>query len=935
MEDGIATSPKENTPRRYYEDDFPLSVQIAFKAVRRGESKYHELKDGDDPTGLIGYPNDADSDVAATSIRGLTHRHLEDHAGIAHGNNTVCIVVSDGTSNSLEPKRTATRAVDAVISQAEAEEVEIQKIITQIDRELHEENSKNIYDLFTHDLLTIDDPSLSADTTFPQQNATIVVAEIDTAKNMLTVTKVGDSTVTLIRNDGTIETIDNPQENSDSPSLLGELTPCTPVIQNVRLEPGDICLVHTDGFTIDDPDALSKEELTNIVNLWKELPDDQRTASVLSQALVYATRLKQTEKTIAPGEAYDDITVAVYVVRVEDSMTSDTYPDSSLPEPAEHISASVFEKLSSVINDQETQALLSAPTLNFTSISALHPQFAHIDAEKAKRFANSDIKYDDLIGYDIEDLLINLYPIPDVSNDTQQEALTAHKNMSSNISSLSQRIYTYLHLYHPMLDDETMTSTVHEAILYEITHLPGYTQQPHKLSSETQALLSPLSPRSQLVTTLSQHGAPVYSEIFHNTPVVRQKLKEHLPDVYYAFAYADKLNTIDRDLMESGFSEPLIHLRLYYISQLKERMNNINNMYGIDRTFTSISENQRSAHSSSEIKPHSKPVPFVTEGKMGPEANEDTVFADDIMVIVADGVGSAANAQKASRHIVNRLREALQADEWSNPVQPDQIEAFQLMLWNLIQTVNSELYDPRNLIETVDDIRGTAQTTLVVGRKMQLTDGGSVIIYAHVGDSRLYTYDPRSKKLTQISRDDSLLSTLSDPILRKRYLDTLNHNIERTDDIRYKALLMERLNLIRYLLSPDDAELTPEQGAEIAAHLDDCWDTRSLTPQESEFFRLRHNISAALGASSEFPYDPKTHKGSCRLEPGSRLIATSDGIHDNLTTDQIKWILQLNSSLPTDEVGRDLVGFASYIASLGKAYDRSKPDDRSAAVLTA
>lgn len=64
------------------------------------------------------------------------------------------------------------------------------------------------------------------------------------------------------------------------------------------------------------------------------------------------------------------------------------------------------------------------------------------------------------------------------------------------------------------------------------------------------------------------------------------------------------------------------------------------------------------------------------------------------------------------------------------------------------------------------------------------------------------------------------------------------------------------------------------------------------------------------------------------LRPGDKLILTSDGIHDNLTTDEMENCLRGNEQT---EISRIV---SSAEARSNSAHIRAKPDDMTAAILT-
>ncbi|MDQ6661962.1 MAG: SpoIIE family protein phosphatase, partial [Chloroflexota bacterium] len=101
-----------------------------------------------------------------------------------------------------------------------------------------------------------------------------------------------------------------------------------------------------------------------------------------------------------------------------------------------------------------------------------------------------------------------------------------------------------------------------------------------------------------------------------------------------------------------------------------------------------------------------------------------------------------------------------------------------------------------------------------------------------------------------------------------------------------------------------------------------------LSDTELNYFRLRGGITQALGG----PVPPTIHIDSISISPGDRVLLCTDGIHDNLTDEEIEEILRTG---PRTTVARILVE-----RSIERSHQerdstiRAKPDDMSAVVLT-
>jgi serine/threonine protein phosphatase PrpC len=156
------------------------------------------------------------------------------------------------------------------------------------------------------------------------------------------------------------------------------------------------------------------------------------------------------------------------------------------------------------------------------------------------------------------------------------------------------------------------------------------------------------------------------------------------------------------------------------------------------------------------------------------------------------------------------------------------------------------------------------------------------MIYAHVGDSRIYLLQSE-KPLQRLTSDDGLLAKLVE-----------NQIINDKDALRI-----------------DQAMIADE-----------------LSDIELSYFKLRGGITQALGG----PLAPTIHIDQIPIQPGDRILLCTDGIHDNLTDREIEAILR---DSPRTASARILVE-----RSLERSHEdrsrtiRAKPDDMSAIVIT-
>lgn len=179
--------------------------------------------------------------------------------------------------------------------------------------------------------------------------------------------------------------------------------------------------------------------------------------------------------------------------------------------------------------------------------------------------------------------------------------------------------------------------------------------------------------------------------------------------------------------------------------------------------------------------------------------------------------------------------------------------------------IEEVLVDASEKIST--EVPGGGSTASVV--KIVENDGKTYAVVGNVGDSRVYIF--RDGKLRQITTDDSSFA----------------------------------------------------KG--VADELDEVTDLNTLSPDGRVGFNFRNVVGDALGLKGR-DVKPQTH--IIELQPGDRILLTSDGVHDNLTRTEIETILKGNK----DDAGSKLIDSA-YNRSQDKSHIRSKADDISAIVI--
>lgn len=272
-----------------------------------------------------------------------------------------------------------------------------------------------------------------------------------------------------------------------------------------------------------------------------------------------------------------------------------------------------------------------------------------------------------------------------------------------------------------------------------------------------------------------------------------------------------------------------------------------------------------------------------------PTRNEDYILADEMsgLVAVFDGVGGSAAgeiaSQTAARAALAGWKRILKLHQRKRKVYTMLEDCDKRDLCAILEKLILESDD---LVRTegaqragTDDLATTAAIATFC-RNPETRE--YTMVYAHVGDSRIYLLRGQ-ERMQRLTSDDGLLAKL----VENNILDEFH-----------------------------------------ALHIDQAMSTDELSDVEYSYFRLRGGITQALGAS----IPPTIHIDETAIRPGDRILLCTDGIHDNLTDEEIEDILR-NS--PRTSAARLLVE-----RSLQRSHDdrsktiRPKPDDMSAIVLT-
>jgi len=272
-----------------------------------------------------------------------------------------------------------------------------------------------------------------------------------------------------------------------------------------------------------------------------------------------------------------------------------------------------------------------------------------------------------------------------------------------------------------------------------------------------------------------------------------------------------------------------------------------------------------------------------------PERNEDSFLIEHHsgLIAVFDGVGGSVAghiaSQAARRATLSGWKGALEQIYKQRNVRRFLKDCDQVDFCTLLQ----------HLVEHADDIIRTdgvreagtddlATTVAIAALCHRPGKNEFNMVYAHVGDSRVYLLK-KDEPLQRLTIDDGLLGKL------------IENEIVNEEDAR---------------------------------RIDQAMRAEDLSEAEISYFRMRGGITQALGG----PLPPEIHIDEIPIDIGDRILLCTDGIHDNLTDLEIEEILR---KAPRNAAARLLVEYALLRSREERQITiRAKPDDMTAIVLT-
>ena len=255
--------------------------------------------------------------------------------------------------------------------------------------------------------------------------------------------------------------------------------------------------------------------------------------------------------------------------------------------------------------------------------------------------------------------------------------------------------------------------------------------------------------------------------------------------------------------------------------------------------------------------------------------NEDAVLADSRRRLFAifDGMGGHAAGDVASRLAKKAIAEYF----LDNNLDISSIEDLQSVLSEALTGANSAIIKYAREHPEHNDTGTTVSAVKIFSDK----NGKSFAVVGNVGDSRVYKLS-KDGELTQITIDDDELSV--SPYSRE-----------------------ERITIAKKLAGARRKE--------------------ELNTTEQIYFNNRRHITQALGRK-----DVAVALYRVGIQLGDRLLITSDGVHDNLTTNEIKEIV--GAKIKLENIAKQLTEQARTRSRKPKTEEmRAKPDDMSVIVV--
>lgn len=272
-----------------------------------------------------------------------------------------------------------------------------------------------------------------------------------------------------------------------------------------------------------------------------------------------------------------------------------------------------------------------------------------------------------------------------------------------------------------------------------------------------------------------------------------------------------------------------------------------------------------------------------------PDKNEDAYFInkEDGTAGVFDGLGGYGHGELASK-IANESIE-LDLSEIPENIKLPELEK---LMSDIIKKASNEI-----IKQSKENDFKQIGTTATVVKFWEGTDGSRKAVIANVGDSRVYRF--RAGKLEAITQDDSIVQRLID---NKAIKDDNPKQTIKGQDIINTGLLSE-----------DDAKnLDPNMNISID--------------------NIRRMMGQALGVNENNNKNLKPNIKTIDIEEEDMLLLSSDGIHDNLTDEEIERLLKTGGD--EKQLSESIVR-RSALTALDTNNPRAKEDDKTLIIIKA
>lgn len=304
--------------------------------------------------------------------------------------------------------------------------------------------------------------------------------------------------------------------------------------------------------------------------------------------------------------------------------------------------------------------------------------------------------------------------------------------------------------------------------------------------------------------------------------------------------------------------------------------------------------------------------------------NQDNFYMGERTMAVFDGMGGHAGGEIASGMAAEGIPEFDEAVEKRIAVaekngkrltSEEEIELIREELEQFLKRVNSEICRRG---EENPDLKGLGSTVSV----MRFTRDGKKVVLGQMGDSRIYRL--RGGRLERISPEDSLVEV------------AIKHGLIVSDqDVQIEVDIDRVEEKMREVSGRKDMEKYEKQKA-----LDELYSLMICLGRIRNGYRARSGIDRKKIPLENFRHimygsilgreNSQPHIVTCNVEAGDRYLVSSDGIHDNLTDEQITQIMSRGDG--SEEIAKKLVVESKRISQDPKN-PRAKDDDMTAIVV--